>query len=209
MRVGVTYVLPEKLSPYVEAVRRAGLEPVPMSPADPATLAGLRGLVITGGGDVDPLRYGEEPHAETKYVSRKRDDFEAQLIEDAYRNDLPVLAICRGLQILNVARGGSLIQHVERHRDVEHTIHVEPNSKLSVILGEDEYTVNSRHHQAAGRVAPGLVVTARSTEDGLIEGLEDPERRFVVAVQWHPEDRIDREVRDLRLFRAFAKAVGE
>ncbi len=209
MRVGVTYVLRDKLPPYVEAVRRAGLEPVPMSPADPATLGGLRGLVLTGGGDVDPSIYGEEPRPETKHVSRKRDDFEAQLIEDAYRKDLPVFAICRGLQILNVARGGSLIQHVEGHRDVEHNIFVEPGSKLSVIVGEDEYTVNSRHHQAAGRVAPGLVVTARSTEDGLIEGLEDPGRRFVVAVQWHPEGRIDREVRDLRLFRALAKAVGE
>lgn len=208
MKVAVTYVRDDKLRPYVEAVRRAGLEAVPISPAAPRTLDGLSGLVLTGGGDVDPALYGESADPRTEHVDRKRDDLEIALIEEAYARDLPVLGICRGLQILNVALGGSLRQHVEGHKNVEHGVSAAPESMVAVCLGPDEYTVNSRHHQAINRLAPGLTVTATAADGQIVEAVEDPDRRFVLAVQWHPEDRIDIEIRDLRLFRAFAGAVG-
>ncbi|HWR50145.1 MAG TPA: type 1 glutamine amidotransferase [Bryobacteraceae bacterium] len=206
MKVGVTYIRDDKLRPYTEAVRRAGLDPVPISPAAATTLKGLAGLVLTGGGDVDPALYGEHAGDRIEHVSRERDDLEISLIQEAYARDLPVLGICRGLQILNVARGGTLLQHVDGHKNVEHGVAAVPESTLAVCIGADEYTVNSRHHQAIGRVAPDLVVTAMSA-DGIIEAVEDPERRFVLAVQWHPEDRVDDQVRDLRIFRAFASEV--
>lgn len=204
MKVAVTYIREDKLRSYAEAVRRAGLEPVPISPAEPRTLKGLAGLVLTGGGDVDPALYDEPAEARTEHVSRERDDLEISLIQEAYARDLPMLGICRGLQILNVARGGSLRQHVEGHKNVEHAVSVVPESLVATCIGPDEYMVNSRHHQAIGRLAPGLVVTATAAADGIVEAVEDPERRFVLAVQWHPEDRVDTEVRDLRIFRAFA-----
>lgn len=203
MKVGVSYVREDKLAPYVEAIRRAGLDPVPLSHTSFRTLEGLAGLVLTGGGDVDPALYGEDPHELTSYVCRERDRMEIGLIGQAYERDLPVLAICRGLQILNVARGGTLTQHVDGHSNVEHPVSIVPESKLAVCTGAGEYVVNSRHHQAIARLAPGLEATARA-QDGIIEAVEDPGRRFVLAVQWHPEDRIDKEVRDLRIFRAFA-----
>jgi putative glutamine amidotransferase len=132
---------------------------------------------------------------------------EIALIQEAYARDLPVLGICRGLQILNVARGGSLRQHVDGHKDVEHAVTPVPGSVLATCIGHDEYTVNSRHHQAIRRLASGLVVTAMAAADGIAEAVVDPESRFVVAVQWHPEDRVDTEVRDFRIFRAFAVAI--
>ncbi len=208
MRVGISYVLHDKLGPYVEAVRAAGLDPVPISPASPRKLGDLRGLVLSGGGDVDPARYNAPPHPELKHISRKRDDLELELIREALAADLPILGICRGLQILNVACGGTLHQHIDGHRNVEHTVRAVPGSRVAIFVGEDDYVVNSRHHQAAGRIGEGLVVTATAGE--VVEALEAPDHRFVVAVQWHPEDRIAvAGCRDLRIFRAFASAVGK
>jgi putative glutamine amidotransferase len=204
MRVGVSYLREDKLGAYVEAVRAAGLEAEPISPAGGRGLDGLRGLVLTGGGDVDPSLYSADPDTRTKHVFRERDELERQLIEEAERKDLPILGICRGLQIWNVARGGTLHQHVEGHKEVEHTVRPEPESQLAVFVGTEDYTVNSRHHQAVDRLGRGLVVTARAG-DGIIEAVEDPERRFAAAVQWHPEDRLG--TRDFRIFSAFAKAV--
>ena len=200
----MSYFREDKLRPYLDAIGAAGLEPEPISPGRRRDLEGLRGLVLTGGGDVDPALYGAEPHALTKHVFPERDQLERELIEQAERMDLPILGICRGLQILNVARRGTLHQHVEGHRDLEHAVAPEPESKIAAFVGTEDYSVNSRHHQAVDRLGYGLIVTARA-EDGIVEALEDPERRFLVAVQWHPEDRL--ATRDFRIFSAFAKAV--
>jgi putative glutamine amidotransferase len=204
MRVAVSYFREDKLGAYVEAVRAAGLEPVPISPAPRRGLEDLGGLVLTGGGDIDPSLYGAEPRAQTKHVFRERDELERDLIEEAQRKDLPILAICRGLQMLNVVRGGTLNQHIEGHKEVEHRVRTEPESKIAACVGTEDYAVNSRHHQCIDRVGCELIVTA-CAEDGVIEAVEDPHRSFVVAVQWHPEDRPT--TRDSRIFDAFARAV--
>ncbi len=204
MKVGVSYLREDKLGAYLEAVRSAGLDAEPISPAGKPGLAGLRGLLLTGGGDVDPSLYGAETDERTKDVFRERDEFERDLTEEAGRLDLPVLGICRGLQLLNVARGGTLHQHIDGHKDVEHNVRAAAESKVAIFVGAEDYAVNSRHHQAIGRLGSGLIVTARA-EDGVVEAVEDPEKRFVVAVQWHPEERLG--TRDFRIFSAFAKAV--
>jgi len=204
MRVGVSFLREDKLAAYVDAVRAAGLEAVPISPGQSRGLDGLGGLVLTGGGDVEPSLYGAEPHVLTNHIFRERDELERNLIEEAERKDLPILGICRGLQMLNVARGGTLHQHVDGHKGVEHSVRLESASRIAVCVGTEDYTVNSRHHQAVNRVGGGLMVTARAA-DGIIEAMEDPERHFLVAVQWHPEDRP--ATRDALLFSAFAKAV--
>lgn len=204
LKVAVSYLREDKLRAYAEAVLAAGLEPAPISPGEKRGLDGMRGLVLTGGGDVDPSLYGAEPHPLTKNVFRERDELERELIEEAERRELPILGVCRGLQMLNVARGGTLRQHIDGHKEVEHTVVPEPGSQIAVFVGGEDYAVNSRHHQAAERLGSGLAVTARAA-DGVIEAVEDPERRFVVAVQWHPEDRL--ATRDFRIFSAFAKAV--
>ncbi len=210
-KVAVTYSLERKLGPYAAAVKQAGLEPVPVSPGAPVGLAGLRGLVITGGSDIDPARYGETPVEANDAPDRARDELEARLLEEALASDLPVLAICRGLQLLNVVRGGTLRQDVPGHRLKEainaHAVAIEPGSKLASIVGAARYMVNSRHHQAAGRPGAGLLVTARHPDDGVVEAIEVPDRRFAVAVQWHPEDRVNSHPADFALFRAFATAV--
>ena len=203
MKVGVSFIREDKLDAYLQAVRGAGLEAEPISPAHARALQGLGGLVLTGGGDVDPSLYGEEPSL-SKHVFRERDELERELLAEAERQDLPVFGICRGLQILNVARGGSLHQHIEGHRDVEHTVRIESGSRVEACAGAEEYTVNSSHHQAIHRLGSGLVVTARAA-DGVIEAVEDPARRFLVAVQWHPEERLAGN--DARMFTAFARAV--
>jgi putative glutamine amidotransferase len=204
MRVGVSFLLKEKLGAYLEAVRRAGLEPEPISPGQRRGLTGLGGLVLTGGGDVYPSLYGSAPHTLTKHVSRERDELERELIEEAERKDLPILGICRGLQMLNVARGGTLKQHVEVHKEIEHTVRLTPGSRIAACVGTGNYTVNSRHHQAIDGLGEGLEVTARAPDD-TIEAVEDPSKGFLLAVQWHPEDRP--ATRDKDIFSAFAAAV--
>jgi putative glutamine amidotransferase len=210
-RVGVTYSIPSKVGTYADAVRLAELEPVLIAPGDPASLAGLDGLVITGGCDIDPARYGETAHAATSAPDRGRDAFEASLIEQALAADFPILAICRGMQMLNVVRGGTLQQDIPGHtvkdRDDVHTISIRMGSRLESILGSGELWVNSRHHQAVGRIGAGLLVSAKAP-DGTVEALEDPKRRFVLAVQWHPEERAPRNPSDRTLFEAFAVAAG-
>jgi len=204
MRVGVSFLDEDDLGPYLAALRSVGLDPVPISPREARGLDGLRGLMLTGGGDVNPSLYGAGPHPLTSDVSAERDDLEWKLIEEAERRDLPTLGICRGLQVLNVARGGTLLQQVAGHDQVEHTVRPQPGSRIAGCVGPEIYTVNSRHHQAAERIGRGLMVTAFAA-DGTIEALEDPARGFLVAVQWHPEDRL--ATSDSRIFGAFAKAI--
>jgi putative glutamine amidotransferase len=210
-KVWVTYVREDKLGSYVRAVEGAGLEAVPVSPACRNVLAGCRGLVLTGGGDVNPKLYGETPHGKTEGADDVRDEFELELLERAIRLDLPVLAICRGMQLLNVYCGGKLIQHIPGHsaprKREAHAVEIAPGTRLRTLVGTGPLSVNSRHHQAAGPVAPGLVVSATSP-DRIVEGLERPDSRFVLGVQWHPEDRIDTHPADRSLFEAFAVAVN-
>jgi putative glutamine amidotransferase len=208
---------------YLRSVAQSGAVPVVLPPvcADdvPSILDRLHGVLLSGGVDVDPALYGQEPHPRLGRVNRRRDDFELALVGEALRRDLPVLAICRGHQVLNVATGGTLIQDVPSLVEgrVEHDgkgprwrrahrVEVTAGSRLRDILGQDALSVNSIHHQAVGRVGDGLVVSARCPEDGVIEGLERPASRFVVAVQWHPESFWNRPDTFQPLFDAHAEA---
>ncbi len=171
-------------------------------------LADASGLLLTGGDDVAPSRYGEEPHPAVVQVAPERDEFEIALIREARRRRLPIFAICRGLQVLNVACGGTLIQDIPSqvqgaldHKlatpphqafDLAHEVWLEKDSLLASLMRErlsdaDSCQVNSRHHQAPKTVAPGFKVSA-TAPDGVIEALEDPTGPFCLGVQWHPEN---------------------
>jgi putative glutamine amidotransferase len=186
---------------YVESIERAGGAPVILPVLDPDwvddLLPAVHGLLLTGGGDVQPSRYGARPTSETHSVDPTRDAFEIRLIESAIVADLPLLATCRGMQVLNVAMGGSLIQHVphatgqhhdhpERWREGVHRVKIEPDSHLAEALGATEVEVNSIHHQAVDQAAPGTRAVAWA-EDDTVEAIELPGSPHVVAVQWHPE----------------------
>jgi putative glutamine amidotransferase len=213
-RIGITYRWEEKFVPYRDAVRAVGLEPVPILPPGVETLQGLDGLLISGGTDLSPALYHQSSHPENEAPDQERDAMEIRLLLLALQAQLPVLCICRGLQLFNVALGGDLIQHLDqtplhRQRGVidAHPVLPVPGTRLAAIVGPKAFPVNSRHHQAAGRIASGLTVSARS-EDGVVEGLELPGPGFAVAVQWHPEDRVPQRVEDTALFREFAMAAG-
>jgi putative glutamine amidotransferase len=176
--------------------------------------------LLTGGRDLDPACYGQEPAPETQKPNRSRDRMEMGLLGEALERRLPVLAICRGLQLLNVYKHGTLVQHLkgDPHRASPrpndparpmHEVSVTPGTRLAAILGAGRHPVNSRHHQAVDKLGTGLVVSAKSVTDGLVEGLELPEREFALAVQWHPEDQVPGDEVQLKLFRAFAEAVGK
>jgi len=195
------WTLPAALIPldYVDAVERAGGRPVLIPPSENGveeTLDALDAIVFSGGADVDPASYGADPHPESDAPQARRDAGEMALLAAALERDMPTLAICRGFQLLNVARGGDLVQHLpeavghEDHRQVpgtfsEHPVEVKEGSRLASIVGGAP-AVTSHHHQSVGRLGEGLVETAWAG-DGTIEGFEDPSRRFAVGVQWHPE----------------------
>lgn len=193
--------IPSVYQQYHDRIREAGGEPVDLYPglsAPERLLDDLGGVVICGGPDINPDRYGQDRHPETAGIDDARDALELGLLREAMARDLPAFAICRGHQALNVARGGPLLQHIEGdgHRAYGdglsdsrfHDITLAPGSRLARLLGATSMRVNSRHHQAvtAEGVAPGLIPVAWSP-DGLVEGLESPEHRWVVGVQWHPE----------------------
>jgi putative glutamine amidotransferase len=217
-QVYVVYSERRKVEPYAVAVRGADLEPLLKEVGADWNLDRVDGLVLTGGTDVSPEFYGEEPAPETdKSLDIPRDRMELAMIADALRRDMPILAICRGLQILNVQHGGSLIQHLktaERHRCrtadpsiAVHSVRIEPGTKLAQVAGVEAWDVNSRHHQAVGRIGQGLRVSAKDPFDGTIEALERPDKRFVVAVQWHPEDQVPGSQEQQKLFHAFRDAL--
>ena len=197
--------LPAALIPldYVDAVERAGGRALLIPPSEDGveeTLEALDAIVFSGGADVDPASYGAEPHPQTDLPQARRDAAELALLSAALERDMPTLAICRGFQLWNVARGGDLVQHLpdavghESHREVpgtfsEHPVEVREGSRLASIVGAGP-AVTSHHHQSVGRVGKGLVETAWA-DDGTIEGFEDPSRRFAVGVQWHPESGRD------------------
>lgn len=197
---------------YVHALERAGARPLVVPPSGDTveeTLDLLDGIIFSGGGDIDPARYGAMPHPETDPPREERDGAELALLTAALARDLPVLAVCRGSQLLNVARGGDLVQHLpdtlghDRHRHMpgafaDHEVDVEPDSRLGGILGA-RAPVKSHHHQGYGRLGDRLVPVAWA-DDGTVEALEDPDRRFAVGVLWHPE-----EGEDFALFQALVE----
>jgi putative glutamine amidotransferase len=201
---------------YVDAVERAGGRPLLVPPSDHGveeTLDVLDGLLFSGGSDLDPSLYGQAPHPATNGIVAERDRGELALLEAALARDLPLLAVCRGSQVLNVARGGELVQHLpdevghDRHKHTpgvfaDHDVTIEPASGLGALLG-DRAPVKSHHHQGIGRLGAGLRAVAWA-DDGTPEGIEDPERRFAVGVLWHPEAG-----EDGALFDALVAAAGE
>jgi putative glutamine amidotransferase len=194
---------------YVRQVEAAGGRALLVPPSDDGieeTLDAVDGLLFSGGSDIDPAQYGHEAHPETTNTRPERDRSELALLQAALDRDMPVLAVCRGSQVLNVARGGDIVQHLpdtvgdEKHKHTpgvfaDHDVEVKAESRLGSLLG-DRAPVKSHHHQGFGRVGDGLVATAWA-EDGTPEGLEDPDKRFAVGVLWHPE-----EGEDAALFRA-------
>ncbi len=216
-RVLIPFRHTKKVKPYEEAVRLGGMEPLAVSVSDPISLDGVEGLLLMGGTDVNPALYGATRDKETDEPDDERDKVELRLIGEALERDLPILAICRGLQILNVQHGGTLIQDLTvmpRHdSDPEdraapvHRVRFEPGSLLRDVAKEEEWDVNSRHHQAADLIGTGLRISGRSERDGVVEGLERPDKRFVLAVQWHPEDQVIADKTQLRLFERFGDAL--
>jgi gamma-glutamyl-gamma-aminobutyrate hydrolase PuuD len=196
---------------YVRAVERAGGRAVLVPPDDDdvkEVLDALDGLIFSGGNDLEPEGYGAAAHPATRGTNPERDRGERALLDAALERDLPVLAICRGFQVLNVARGGDIVQHLpdlvghEEHREVkgefsEHAVRVDPTSRIGEVRGP----VKSHHHQAVGRIGSGLREVAWA-EDGTVEGLEDPDKPFAVGVLWHPEAGEDQ-----RLFERLVEAA--
>jgi gamma-glutamyl-gamma-aminobutyrate hydrolase PuuD len=201
---------------YVNAVERAGGRALLVPPSEDGveeTLQALDGLLFSGGSDLDPGLYEQDPHEETFGIHEMRDRAELALLEAALERDMPVLAICRGSQVLNVARGGDLVQHLpevvgdEKHKKTpgtfaDHDVTLEDGTRLGSLLG-DRAPVKSHHHQGIGRIGEGLRVAAHA-EDGTVEAVEDPNRRFAVGVLWHPEAGDD-----ARLFEELVREAAE
>jgi putative glutamine amidotransferase len=201
---------------YVRAIEAAGGRPLLVPPSTDGigeTLDRLDGLLFSGGSDLDPELYGQDPHPETNGIVLERDRAEIALLRAALERDMPVLAVCRGSQVLNVALGGDLVQHLpdvigdEKHKHTpgefaDHEVELEPGTRVQEILG-DHAPVKSHHHQGYGKLGTGLRESARA-EDGTIEALEDPERRFAIGVLWHPEAG-----EDFALFEALVEEAKE
>jgi putative glutamine amidotransferase len=212
------WTLPAALIPtmYVEAIEQAGGRPLLVPPSEDGvdeTLDALDGLLFSGGSDLDPEVYGATAHSETNGIRPRRDAGELALLTAALERDMPVLAICRGSQVLNVALGGDLVQHLpeivgdDKHKVTpgvfaEHDVDVSPDSRLGSLIG-DRAPVKSHHHQGFGRLGAGLQAVAEA-EDGTVEALEDPARRFAVGVLWHPEAG-----EDARLFEELVRQAAE
>ena len=200
----------------MQALERAGARPLLIPPSEDGveeTLDAVDGLLFSGGSDVDPDLYDQRSHAETVGVVPERDRSELALLQGALARDMPVLAVCRGSQVLNVARGGDLVQHLpdvvgdDKHKHTpgtfaDHDVTLEQGTRLASLLG-DRAPVKSHHHQGFGQLGDGLRIAAHA-EDGTIEAVEDPTRRFTLGVLWHPEAG-----EDLRLFEELVRAARE
>lgn len=214
-RAALTFRSDGKISPYADALRLVGVEPVFVTPEEPlCCLDGVAGLVLSGGSDVNPRLYGQDRHPRCEEPDDDRDSLERELLNQALEKDIPVFAICRGMQLFNVAHeGGTLVQHIDGHEvrgndpgRPAHNVFVEAGTALAGIIGAGEHPVNSRHHQAVGHLGSGLIVSARA-HDGTIEGIERPGHRFAIAVQWHPENQVRAFPEQCRLFEAFKEAL--
>ena len=210
---------------YVDAIRRGGGIPLLVPPGEVGLeqlLDELDGLVLSGGGDVDPRFYDGLPHATIHDVDAERDAMELALAREIVDRDLPALCICRGAQVMNVALGGDLIEHLPdevgdevSHRPAEgenayqhHAVSTEPSSLLAAIMGRSDVEPASWHHQAARRVAPGLAVVARAT-DGTVEAFEKADRSWLIGVQWHPEVTAAEDPTQQRIFDSLVAAAGK
>jgi putative glutamine amidotransferase len=211
---------------YSEAVLAAGGAPLIIPAAQneesiQGLLSRVGGLILSGGPDVHPRFYGEQPIEGMGEIDEALDLMEIEVAKAAVAKDLPILAICRGIQVLNVSQGGSLYQDLRTqvpgsisHSQkadkavLTHTVRVERETRLLTILGTDEIWVNSKHHQAIKAAAPGLAVSARAT-DGIIEAVEHPGRRFLLGVQWHPEGTWHHDACSRRLFEALIRAASD
>lgn len=206
---------------YVDAIRRAGGIPVLLPPGEPhqtELFSRLDGIILSGGGDVDPAVYRGNDHETVYMVDHERDQSELELTRHVLELEVPTLCICRGIQVLNVALGGTLIEHLPdevgdaiAHRvpprnPTQHPISVEPGSRLADIIGQTEATTTSWHHQAIRRPAAGLEVVAHAP-DGTIEAVEMPDHPWLVAVQWHPELTAADDPGQQQLFDALVQAV--
>lgn len=209
---------------YVSALESAGslvmcLPHTEMAKAHTGRILDIaQGLVLAGGTDIDPIHYDEEPRIPHKEIDPMRDEFELALCREAMSRDLPILAICRGIQVLNVAAGGTLYQDVSHQTSdallheqsaprwhPTHNITLSPGSMMARILDCEECRVNSFHHQTIREIAPGFLESARAS-DGTIEAIENPNAQFMIGVQWHPETLTQRSLFWLRLFERFVAA---
>ena len=231
--IGITCKRINDMKKYIKAIEEFGGEPRPFVSLDKSIsahrvsiaeyLEKIDGLLLPGGGDINPALFFEERHPAVYNVSRSRDALEIWLCQDALKADLPVFGICRGIQVMSVAMRGSLYQDVpdqiidplshsrdENDKDSRHDIEIKPDSLLSQLVGKNTDEVNSAHHQAINEAGEGFVVTARSA-DGIIEAIEDRSKRFVLGVQYHPERMLETsEFREHRrkLFEAFIKVCS-
>ncbi len=210
----------QQRSNYITAIEQCGGIPVILPPIVKKIemiVTRLDGLLFAGGGDLDPLHFNEEPQYKLNYDHPLRDQFELALIKAALTQGKPILGICRGIQVLNVALGGTLYQEI--HEQVEgalthqhssgepmHTIKIKEGYLLARLSGKTELRVNSFHHQAVRRVAPGLIVSAIAN-DGVIEAIEYPQHHFVLGVQWHPERMRDHDNVSNALFTGLIEAA--
>ncbi len=209
---------------YVHAIEEAGGIPLLLPVVEDIgsvhrQIDALDALLVSGGQDVDPCHYGEEHHPQLQEISKDRDRCELEAIRYAYSKKLPILGICRGLQVLNVAFGGSLYQdiphefpeglnHTHQEISASHTVTLEKKSRLHAIFDQDVLQINSFHHQSIKKLATSFVVNARAS-DGIIEGIEKDDPLFVLGVQWHPELMVAEDALMLKLFRAFVQVAGE
>ncbi|MDE0324897.1 MAG: gamma-glutamyl-gamma-aminobutyrate hydrolase family protein [Candidatus Poribacteria bacterium] len=226
--IGITFGYNENdpTNNYIRAIEKHGGIARPLYPgAPPEAFKGLKGLLLTGGRDIDPIHYGEEEH-ETTDIDFDRDELELPLCKQAIEGNLPVFGICRGIQIMNVAIGSSLYQDIPSqftdhltHKIIEntddswHDIQIQPDSLLNQITSETTTEVNSRHHQSLKVIGEGFTVTAQS-KDGIIEAIEDTSKKFMLGVQYHPERMFKRQgslelqEHSARLFTAFINACS-
>lgn len=205
---------------YIKAVQKAGGVPILIPFSDNLEnikmfTDKIQGIVFTGGEDISPLTYNEDPIKEVQCIIEERDRFELELFKEVYEKKIPILGICRGLQIINVALGGSLYQdiyaqipdcngHSPKHvlrSNLYHSVKIEEKSKLFDIFDTEDLKVNSFHHQSVKKLGRDLKITALA-KDGIVEGIETLTERFLVAVQWHPENLVERHGEFLKLFEA-------
>ena len=230
--IGITCKERTKVTDYIRAIEQFGGEPrlfLSRRHSIPEDLSEIDGLLLPGGGDIEPCRYNESRYhvkgiSKIKGVSKSRDALELQLCQKALEADIPIFGICRGIQIMCVATRGSLYQDIhtqlencllhkdqESINDAQHYIKIQPDSLLSQLIDESVAEVNSAHHQAVKVIGEGFVVTAQS-EDGIIEAIENPSKHFAIGVQYHPERMFNApELREhgQKLFKAFIKAASQ